>query len=577
MPDTAPMTEAELTALLRADGEMAVERLDHWAAVAGQRPFFHYGETGETLSFAEFGARSDAIAANLAAHGITKGTHVSVFTVNPLLSALVMFGIWKAAAVYCPVNFSYTARLLAYQINDTAPRLVITDAALLGALGDVAHALTHPPAVCVYPDAQGQTGAVHARFTNTIAWADMVRKAPRPLVPVAFDDPANIIYTSGTTGPSKGVVQPHRWMAQYTYWGRMFLNQEDVIYNDLPMYHVGGAVFNVVRAAMVGCEVAVWDRFSPNAFWQRVAARGATTAVLLDVMIPWLTKAAQSAQERHNSLNKVHMQPLPPDHAAVARRFGFDFVTAGFGQTESGGPLRILMQQTPPGEGTPPALYKGYSHQEMLRLAAQTGITLATPQQAAIPRVMGRPSPFFEVAVLDARDQVCPSGQVGELAIRPRLPALIMQEYLGKPEKTVAAWRNLWFHTGDAAVCHDNGMFAFVDRLGDRIRVRGENLSSFQVEDVLAQHPHVALAAAFAIPAAEGQEDDIAAFVTLNPHTTSVSAQDLHDFCTHNMPKYMRPRHIRIVQEIPRTPTNKMEKYKLRAQLLAQLGHDAMA
>lgn len=565
------MTESELTTMLRAGGEMAVERLDHWAKATGERCFFYYGEDDVTLSYAEFGLRTDRIAGNLAARGIQKGDHVSVFSTNPLVCTLAMFGIWKAGAVYCPINFGYSGRLLSYQLNDTAPSLVITDRGLLGALNDVAHDLQQVPAVCLF-DPTGQSPAViDERFGEKLAWTDLEQAATRPTVSLGFDDPANIIYTSGTTGPSKGVVQPHRWMAQYTFWGRTLLCAEDVIYNDLPMYHVGGAVFNIVRAAMVGCEVAVWDRFSPSAFWDRIRTRGATTAVLLDVMIPWLTKAPATPYDRHNTLNKVHMQPLPEGHADVSKRFGFDFVTAGFGQTESGGPLAIFLEQTAQGEGTPSEFYKGHSHAEVLRLVRQANIPIATAEHASIKRVMGLPSPFFEATVLDEHDQTCAPGQVGQLALRPRLPALIMQEYLGKPDKTVAAWRNLWFHTGDAAVRHESGMFAFVDRLGDRIRVRGENLSSFQVEDVFAQHPSVSLATAFAIPAAEGDEDDIVLFV-MRSEGAQLTEAELHDYAAKNMPKYMRPRHIRIIDEIPRTATNKIEKYKLRARILGELG-----
>ena len=101
----------------------------------------------------------------------------------------------------------------------------------------------------------------------------------------------------------------------------------------------------------------------------------------------------------------------------------------------------------------------------------------------------------------------------GQLAFRPRLPALFLTEYLGKPEATLAAFRNLWFHTGDAAFRGSDGYFYFVDRLGDRIRVRGENLSSFQVEDLLSQHPDIRLCAVFPIRGADGDEDDIVAFV----------------------------------------------------------------
>lgn len=567
------MNETELTALLTAEGEFATERLDHWAQVASERVFFYYGEEQLEISFAEFSARTDRIAGNLAKHGIVKGDHVSVFSTNPLIAALAMFGIWKAGAVYCPVNFAYAGRLLSYQLNDTSPKLVITDPSLLTALNGVAQELERVPQVCLYeaPTGSQEPMPVDARFGPNLVWAELEQPASRPAVTLAFDDPANIIYTSGTTGPSKGVVQPHRWMAQYTFKGRKTLTTQDVVYNDLPMYHVGGAVFNVVKAAMAGCEVAVWDRFSPNAFWDRVRLRGATSAVLLDVMIPWLTKADETPLDRHNTLNKVHMQPLPQNHAAVAQRFGFDFVTAGFGQTESGAPLAIFIQQTQPGEGTPADLFKGVSHQDMLRLVTEAGVPIATPEQASISRVMGLPAPFFEAAVLDQQDQRCPPGQAGQLALRPKLSGLIMKEYLGKPEKTVAAWSNLWFHTGDAAVQHENGMFAFVDRLGDRIRVRGENLSSFQIEDVLVQHPEVELVTAFAIPAAEGDEDDIVACVTLKAGA-HLSEQNLHSYAERNMPKYMRPRHIRIVTEIPRTATNKIEKYKLRAQILSELG-----
>lgn len=573
------MNETELTALLRAEGEMITERLDYWAGFAGDRPFFHYGEDGVTLTFAEFAAHTDHIAGNLAAHGIGKGDRVSVFTLNPKVSALMMFGIWKAGAVYCPINFSYAGRLLSYQLNDTRARLVVTDPALLGALNAVAADLGQPPSVCVYEppgdahDYVDRRDQVDERFAE-IAWPALTAASARPSVVVAYDDPANVVYTSGTTGPAKGVVQPHRWMAQYTYNLRLPLTSEDVIYNDLPMYHVGGAIANVVRAAWVGCEVAVWDRFSPSEFWKRVASRGATRAILLDVMIPWLTKAPEKPTDRYNTLNKVHMQPLPENHAVVAKRFGFDFVTAGFGQTESGAPLGVVIEETREGEGTPAELYRGRCHAEIIDLVGRAGTPVVTGDQVTTKRLMGLPSPFFEVAVLDEHDVRCAAGKPGQLAVRPKLPALIMKEYLGKPEATVAAWRNLWFHTGDAAVQHEDGMFAFIDRLGDRIRVRGENLSSFQVEDLLHQHSAVALAAAFAIPGSEGDEDDIVVFVAAE-EGSKLSEQDLHAYAADTMPKYMRPRHIRVVEAIPRTPTNKIEKYKLRQQILAELDTDA--
>lgn len=578
------MTRAELTALtdlLRAEGEFVTERLDHWAANAGERPFFHYGEDQITLTYAEFGRRTDAIAGNLAAHGIAKGDRVSVFCGNPLATAVLMFAIWKAGAVYCPVNFSYTGRLLTYQLNDTAPAMVVTDAALLPALNAVADDLTGTPTVVVYEPPAGAHDHVTSREQVSarlpeLGWSALQAPAQRPAVTVGFDDPANVVYTSGTTGPAKGVVQPYRWMAQYTFNLRRLLTADDVIYSDLPLYHVGGAIANVARAAWVGCEVAVWDRFSPSDFWRRIAARGATTAILLDVMIPWLMKAPAGDDDRRNTLNKVHMQPLPTHHTEFARRFGIDFVTAGFGQTESGAPLAVVIEETPAGEGTPAEVYRGRSHAEIREVTTAVGGLVLPGDEARGKGLMGLPGPFLEVAVLDEHDEWCADEEPGQLAVRPRLPGLILTEYLGKPEATVAAWRNLWFHTGDAAVVGADGMFRFVDRLGDRIRVRGENLSSFQVEDILNQHPAVQMSAVFAIRGSEGDEDDVVAYVVSDEGKT-LTERDVHEFAASGMPKYMRPRHVRVVSDLPRTPTNKVEKYKLRARILAELTERAPA
>lgn len=561
-----------LTERLTSEGEIITERLDHWAAMTPERTFLYYGEDGTTLTYGEFGTLTDHIAGNLAAHGIQKGDRVSVFSTNPLMASQMMFAIWKAGAVYAPVNYSFTGRLLTYQLNDTAPRLIVTDSNLLAELNRVASDLIDTPTVAVCDPAAvgGQTSVEHDvddRF-SVLSWGDLTAPATRPDITVTFSDPANVVYTSGTTGPSKGVIQPYRWMAQYTFNLRQPLSSDDVIYNDLPLYHVGGALANVGRAAWVGCEVAMWDRFSPSDFWSRIQERGVTTAIMLDVMIPWLMKAPKADSDQANTLNKVHMQPLPVHHNEFARRFGIDTVAAGFGQTESGAPIGVFIEELAEGEGTPDELYAGRTRTDMAQRMRDGGVPVLSSSDVTRKGLMGSPSPFFEVAVLDDQDCPCPEGQIGHLALRPKLPGIILSEYLGKPDKTVEAWRNLWFHTGDAAILQPDGMFDYIDRLGDRIRVRGENLSSFQVEDVLNQHPKVQLCAAFGIPSEVGDEDDVVAYV-VPVEGEVISEADVSAFADQNMPKYMRPRYVRIVADIPRTPTNKIEKYKLRKDILA--------
>lgn len=557
--------------LLEMDGKTVVERLDHWVRSRPDATCIYYGETDEQWSFSEFGRITDHIAGNLAALDLARTSRISVFTSKPVLAAMAAMGAWKIGAVYCPINFNYSGRLLSYQLNDTEPDAIVCDASLIATLADVLDELTRPVTLVLQGEADTtQLLARHGDKVKLRSWAELQQPCTRPDVEIAFDDIANVIYTSGTTGPAKGVVQTHRLVNQNMYAIRMAMSAQDVIYNDLPMYHIAGVNANFARAVWAGCEIAFWDRFSPKDFWARVAKRHITTAVLLDVMTPWLMKMPASDNDKANTLNKVAFQPLPDNHKEICERFGIDFSFTGFGQTESGISVAVLIEECDPDQGTPAQLYRGFSHQELKDKYQQLGITVLEDATQVPARLLGRVLPYFEADVLDERDQSCRPGVAGQLALRPRLPGMIMVEYLSKPDKTVSAWRNLWFHTGDAAVKDEAGFFKFVDRMGDRIRVRGENVSSFQVEDVLSQCPGAELVTAFGIRLKNEQEDRIAVFVKAAADSR-LSQEDVRTYCEQSMPKFMRPEFIRVVDDLPRTPTNKIEKYKLRKQLVDEL------
>lgn len=572
------MEVQHLQAELERDGVLVLDRLRHWVQVAGEHPCIFYGETDRSISYREFNDLTDSVAGNLARLGIAKGDYVSVYMRNQLNAIIAMFGIWKAGAVFAPINFGLAGRLLRYQLDDTKPSLLIVERALIPALNEIWTADEATGQVVIH-DPQPEDHDYQQEFvpfegnTPVTQWAALLETARPPEVTLEFDDCANIIYTSGTTGPAKGVVQPHRWMNQYTFMFRQLLNQDDVVYNDLPMHHVGGAVFNIVRAIWAGCTIGCWDRFSPNQFWDRVRRANATSAVLVDTMISWLAKADPKAEDHCNTLRKVHMQPLPARHHEISRRFGFDFVTCGFGQTESGLSCYAIIEETDVACETPAEFQRGRPRAEIRQLAQKHKILLLPFDQAptAGAGFMGEQGLFMEAAVLDERDQHCPPDVAGQLAFRPRLPALIMQEYLGKPAATTKAFSNLWFHTGDSARRTAQGAFYFMDRMGDRIRVRGENTSTFHVEDLINQCPGVAMSAAFGVPAQEGYEDDIAVCIVIHSGQ-SVDEKVIAQWAMDNMPKFMWPRHIRIVSDLPRTLTQKIEKFKLKQALIKELG-----
>ena len=573
------MTPEELFADMLAHGEMVLESLDDVAARLPDKTFIHYGEDNVRLSFAEFRDRSDAIAAGLVAMGLPRGQPVSVLTRNSLVAALAMFGIWRAGGVYAPVNFNFTGPLLSYQLRDTNPFALITDPSFAPVLGGIVdeiplqRLIVHTPAPADH-DATGERFGPEFSRLEVSDFAALLRSpGPAPRFVFRPFDPANIVYTSGTTGPSKGVLQPYRWLNNYLHMMRRMTTADDVIYCDLPMYHVGGAFFLLARAVWQGNTVGLWDKFSPNKFWDRIAECGASTCVLLDVMVPWLMSAPPRDNDRANTLNKVHMQPLPPNHHEVARRFGFDFVTSGFGQTESGLGFAGVIDQFDDAEGTPGHLWKGYSKADLLARCREADRPVLDGAGPVPKGFMGAPNQVYEVAILDEDDNRLPPGEVGQLAFRPRYPGLLLLEYFGKPEATARVLRTCWFHTGDA--CRElpemPGVYSFVDRMGGFFRVRGENVSSYEVEALLARHDKVRAAAAVPVPAREGSEEDIAVFIELVEGEIMDEAE-LREHARAMMPKYMQPAHVRFIDALPLTPTSKIEKYKLKRQIMEELG-----
>ncbi|MGR3783132.1 MAG: AMP-binding protein [Albimonas sp.] len=579
MSDAVPANPLEdLHAMLVRDGEIILDKLDEAAAAHPDKVFLHYGEDGTQVTWAEARRRSERMAAGLAAAGVRPGDRVAVLTRNSLVTALSMFAIWRAGAIFAPVNFNLTGPLLSYQLSDADPRLLITDPAFLETLEAIAgdwraeRMVLHLPAPGGHGEVEGQAALVARLAPRAVPLAELERDDPPPAVERRASDPCSIIYTSGTTGPAKGVLQSYRWINQYTQMFRMFDAPDDVIYCDLPMYHVGGAYFMLGRAVWTGCTVGLWDRFSPANFWARVHEVGATAGILLDVMVPYLMAQPPSGTERANPLRRIHIQPYSAQHHAFAERFGIDWMTVGFGQTEAGHVFSSVIDEFPDGEAKAPEWRRGLSKAAFREVARAHDRRIYDGREDLPKGIMGTPSPLYEAAVLDEHDRPVAAGEVGQLCLRPRVPGILPEGYLNKPEATLKALKNCWFHTGDAVrrVTAERDDYVFIDRMGGFFRVRGENVSSFEVETSMARHPAVRACAAVPVPARDGEEDDIAVFV--EPHDgQTLDEATLRAHAAEVMPRYMRPRHIRIVAALPVTPTSKVEKYKLKSGLLKEL------
>jgi crotonobetaine/carnitine-CoA ligase len=499
-----------------------------------------------------------------------------VFLTNPLAATLAMFAAWRLGAVYSPVNYNLTGALLAHPLRELDARLLVTEesrVAMLDGIGDAAalpRCVMHRPRRDQHDFELAASGARPRAAKEVVDLDELLVWSPASRAPQRASDVAAILQTSGTTGPSKGVVLSHRWINQYTFVPRHLVDRDDVIHNDLPLYHGAGAITNVVRAAWIGCEVSLWDRFSASEFWPRIAKRGATNAILIDVMISRLMGAPELPEDRANTLHTVNMTPLPADHHRIASRFGLDLCGTAYGQTETGHGAFALVDEHPESAGTPPGLWRGKPKERILDFARAHGYPVLRGDLPIRRGLMGKPTVFLEAAILDRDDHQLAPEQRGELAFRGRLPGLLLDAYFGRPEATAEVMRGGWLHTGDAAVRDRNGLYYYLDRMGSFIRSKGENISSFEVEELVNAHPAVAMSAAVGVPALEGLEEDVAVFAVPRAGAP-LTVDELTAYCAQSMPRYLRPRHLRIVDDLPRGATNKIEKYRLRDALLREL------
>lgn len=558
---------------LNTDEELIIKKLEQWAKEIPYKNFIYYGEENEYYTFEQFNSMVNSFANQLIDKGIKKGDRIALFLKNPLITTLSMFGIWKAGAVFCPVNFNYKGKLLSYQLNDLSPSMLITEEEMIPIFNEISMEISSLKLVIYRPDngnrSHNKSVALNNKFRTFPFWEFLKGEQSNPNLEINFYDTANIIYTSGTTGNAKGVVQSFRWLHGYTYFLRAFNTQEDIVYNDLPLYHTGGAIANISRAAFIGCTVAIWDKFSPNEFWDRIKLSGASNAILLDVMIPWLMKESPNENDVNNTLNRVHMQPLPKYHHRFAKRFGIDFVSAAYSQTESGNGTVAIFNQLKDSLGTPLNLYKGYSKKKTAEIANGYNIPYLVGSEPVSQGFMGVQTPYTEIEILNENDELQEANKVGQIALRSKYPFLLLKEYYNNPAATAKATQNLWFHTGDAGYKDENGRYYFVDRMNDVIRQKGENISSYQVEDIINQNNDVLACSVFPITAEEGEEDDIVAYIVAK--TTKLTEKELRAWLENTAPKFMIPKYIRFISELPRTQTNKIEKFKLKEKFIKEI------
>ena len=496
----------------------------------GERVFATF-EGGAALTFAGLDRESDRFAAALAAAGIGPGERVMALLGNGPEILVAFFGAMKAGCVIVPVNIELRGAFLAHQVGNAEPALVVAEAGLLRAFDDI-----EAPARLVVVGGEapgGPAGLVRRQhsldFTKRSspqAKAGLPRKPPRG---PAISGPSST--HQAPRGRPRAALMPH---------GHMFLmsaasaranglTADDLYYVSMPLFHINALCAQTIAALAADARVHVVRRFSPNRWLDEVAACGATHTNLLGVMPEFLFNTAPTPRDRDHRLRLTLAVPIGPWGAAFEQRFGLR-ILQGFGMTECGLPFWCRLSE-PVESGC-----AGY-------LAEQ----------------------WYEACVADPEtDMPLAAGEVGELLIRPKMPGCFFAGYYRMPERTVEAWRNFWFHTGDAARFDEQGRLHYVDRLKDCIRRRGENISAFEVEQVLNAHPAIAESAVIGVrvEGAGGEEEVLA--VLLPEAGARPDPVELLDWCTPRMPRYAVPRFVDFTGGFEKTASGKLRKGELR-------------
>jgi crotonobetaine/carnitine-CoA ligase len=459
--------------------------------------------------------------------GVSPGDHVVTMLPNSFEAFHAWLGLTWLGATEVPANNMYRGQMLQYLIENSTARAVVISQRFVPQLCDVAHELTNVETVII-PDSDEPPADLPGRV---ITGADFFRDAPiaDDLVGPEYWDVAAIIYTSGTTGPSKGVLMP--WGTLWSFVNTApsdFVLPGEGFYAMYPAFHVSGKAM-LYQAAVFRARMVVREQFSIEHFWDDVRRFDITGAGLVGPMAPFLLMQPEKPDDADTPLRHVMMGPLVPQVEEFEQRFGVE-VGTGYGMTEIGAPF------------------------------ASEGFDLANSSSCG---KLQRGWAGYEVRIVDEHDQPLGPGEVGELVVRTEEPWVINRGYHGMPEATAAAWRNGWFHTGDGFRYDEDGNYYFVDRIKDAIRRRGENISSFEVEALVSQHPDVVECAAVAVPS-EYQEDEVKVCVVLREGATTTH-EELIEFLAPRMPRFMVPRYVELVPELPKTEaTMRTQKVKLR-------------
>lgn len=478
-----------------------------------------------TTTISQLEQKKAKIASGFRGLGLVTGDKVCLVMSASVESIELWFGLAHGGFVEVPLNPNSGTSMLRYCIEQSAASVVVGDKEHEDLVRGCIQGLDQVRHLVVVDDAQPikQQGVECLSYTELLS---------HPVVKFPAVDPmstAVILYTSGTTGPPKGVKLSHRANINLAKHTTQLLEYapNDRLYSVFPLYHSNARYCSVMAAIEVGADLLMHRKFSASRFWDICRENNITAFNYQGAMMSILFKQPPRGDDAGNPVRLGFGAPCPPEiFAAFEDRFNIR-LTEIFGSTEVS-----IVTDMPPWD-------------------RKIGTA-------------GKESTNYEVTVVDEYEDAVPTGTTGEIVVRPKKAGWMFDGYHQMPEATATSWKNLWFHTGDRGYLDDEGFLTFVDRLKDTIRRKGENISSWEIERVISEHPAVAQVAAYGVPSELSEEEVMIAVVPRNGH--ELQPADVLERCQGVLTSFSIPRYVRMVERLPMTPSQRVEKYRLRAE-----------
>jgi len=484
----------------------------------------------DPITLEEFNSRINQAANGFLELGVKHGDKVAIMLPNNPEFLYVWFGLNKIGACEVPVNVALKGQGLAYQMVQSDCVALVADLQYLDRLEGIAgdlEAIRH----IVYTDSAATGSPVPSwpGFEHLIYAEFSDRSQDSPGVAVHYSDLASILYTSGTTGVSKGVMFSHHYW--YDIWaesvGYSRYTEDDVLYTGLPFFHGNAQGITVGPAILADAKAVIVDRFSASRLWDDCRRWECTEANYIGGIIPILLKQEEKENDADNPIRLMVGAAAPQDEwHAFQERFNTKILEV-YGMTEC-------------------------------------YCCLVSPYDEPRAGACGKTITGWDVRIVDDDDNECPPGNLGEFIARSNKMFVGTTGYYNKPEATLELFENGWIHTGDLGRMDEDGYFFFVDRKKQAIRRRGENISSFEVESVISSHDAVLESAVVGVPADVGEEEVKAVVVLKEGH--SATEEELIRWCEPRMAYFAIPRYIAIRDDMPKTPSERVEKFKLKKE-----------